>query len=73
MQVDLLVSFLSREKTLRVRAIALRCLIFIFSKGVCQFSVNYLDKALFAMLDEPELPTSMQCKALRILRKVVLN
>lgn len=72
MQVEFLFLFLSQEKTLRVRVTALRCLHLIFSKGVCHFSVSpNLVKALFSILDEPEVPTSMQCEALMVLRKVV--
>lgn len=72
MQVNFLFSFLKKEKALRLRATALRCLHFIFSKQVCHFSVNAdMVKALFSTLDEPVLPPTMQCEALRILQKVV--
>lgn len=70
--MEFLFLFLSQEKTVRVRATALRCLHLIFNKGVCHLSVSpNLVKALFSTLDEHELPTSMRCEALRILRKVV--
>ncbi|KAH7518614.1 hypothetical protein FEM48_Zijuj09G0189900 [Ziziphus jujuba var. spinosa] len=72
-QVEFLFSFLNQEKSLRVRATALRCLLFIISKRACQFPVNaYMVKALSIMLDEPELPLTMQCEALRILHKMLL-
>lgn len=72
MQVDFLFSFLKQEKALRVRATALRCLHFIFSKQVCHFSVTTdMIKALFSALDDPELPPTMQCEALSILHKVL--
>ena len=72
MQVDFLFSSLKQEKALRVRATALKCLHFIFSKQACHFSVTAdMVKALFSALDEPELPATMQCEALWILRKVI--
>ncbi|PQP93056.1 uncharacterized protein Pyn_38183 [Prunus yedoensis var. nudiflora] len=59
-QVDLLLLFLSHEKTLHLRATALRCLHFIFSQGMCHVPVNgYLVKRLLSILDEPQIPTSM--------------
>lgn len=74
MQVDFLFSFLNQEKALRVRATALRCLLFIISKRVCQFPVSaHMVEALVSMLDEPELPPTMQYEALRILHKVSVS
>lgn len=72
MQVDLLLLFLSHEKTLQLRATAVRCLHFIFSQGICHVPVNgYVVKTLLSILDEPEIPTSMLCEVLQTLRKVV--
>ncbi|KAL5539665.1 hypothetical protein UlMin_044823 [Ulmus minor] len=72
-QVEFLFSFLSQENTIRVRTTTLRCLCFIFSKGLCHFSVGpNLVQALFSTLDEPALPSNIQCEALWILRKMLL-
>ncbi|KAL6277134.1 hypothetical protein ACE6H2_020735 [Prunus campanulata] len=72
-QVDLLLLFLSHEKTLHLRATAVRCLHFIFSQGMCHVPVNgYLVKTLLSILDEPQIPTSMLCEVLQTLRKMIL-
>lgn len=72
MQVGFLCLFLNQEKTLRLRETALKCLRFMFNKGVCHFSANAnLVKALVSALDEPLVPASIQCEALMILHKVV--
>ncbi|XP_021830101.1 uncharacterized protein LOC110770298 isoform X2 [Prunus avium] len=72
-QVDLLLLFLSHEKTLHLRATALRCLHFFFSQGMCHVPVNgYLVKTLLSILDEPQIPTSMLCEVLQTLRKMIL-
>ncbi|KAL5573623.1 hypothetical protein UlMin_023220 [Ulmus minor] len=72
-QVEFLFSFLSQENTIRVRTTTLRCLYFIFSKGLCHFSIGpNLVQALFSTLDEPALPSNIQCEALWILCKMLL-
>ncbi|TXG57895.1 hypothetical protein EZV62_015724 [Acer yangbiense] len=73
-QVDLLLPLLSHEKTLCVRATALRCLHFIFAKGTCHslISAASVIKALFSMIDEPGVSSTMQCEALQILRQILL-
>lgn len=72
MQVDLLLLFLSHEKTLQLRATAVRCLHFIFSQGICNVLVNgYVVETLLSILDEPQIPSSMLCEVLQTLRKVV--
>ena len=72
MQVDLLSSFLRGEKTTHMKAAGLRCLHFLLIKGPCHFPVSAdLVKALFSTLNDPELPTNMQCEALQILHKVI--
>ncbi|XP_059598418.1 uncharacterized protein LOC100265170 isoform X2 [Vitis vinifera] len=72
-QVDLLCSFLTQEKTLHVKAMAIRCLHFIFIRSMCHFPVSaYIVKILFSMLDDPELPSDLQCQALRIFHKIAL-
>ena len=72
MQVDLLSSFLREEKTMHMKAIVLRCLHFLLIKGPCRFPVSAdLVKALFSTLNDPELPTNMQCETLQILHKVI--
>ncbi|GAV69226.1 hypothetical protein CFOL_v3_12727 [Cephalotus follicularis] len=72
-QVDMLLPFLSRRKTLLMRATALRCLHFIFVKGVCLSSVSAsVTEALLSTLDERELPSAMHCEALQILHKIFI-
>ncbi|XP_041028230.1 uncharacterized protein LOC121268164 [Juglans microcarpa x Juglans regia] len=71
-QVDTLFSFLTREKTMRIKAAVLRCLHFIFIKRPCHLPVNAdLIKALLSTLNEPEVPTFMQHEALKILHKIL--
>ncbi|PON72739.1 Coatomer beta subunit [Parasponia andersonii] len=71
-QVGFLFLFLNQEK--RLRETALKCLRFMFSKGVCHISANAdLVKALVSTLDEPLVPASIQCEALKILHKMVLH
>ncbi|KAJ6673293.1 C1ORF73 PROTEIN [Salix viminalis] len=71
-QVDLLLLFLSQEKDLRLQATALRCLHFIFMRGGVYSSVSALGiKTLSRIVDEADLPLSMQCDALQILHKVI--
>ncbi|KAG6638861.1 hypothetical protein CIPAW_10G061900 [Carya illinoinensis] len=71
-QVDTLFSFLTREKTMRIKAAVLRCLHFIFIKRPCHFPVNAdLIKALLSTLNEPEVPTFMQHEALKISHKIL--
>ncbi|XVF46063.1 hypothetical protein PTKIN_Ptkin02bG0258000 [Pterospermum kingtungense] len=72
-QVDLLLSCLSRENTLKLRITALRCLHLIFVKEGCCFLANmHVIKTLFSILDESELPSVMQCGAVQILHKILL-
>lgn len=70
--MDLLLLFLSQEKDLRLQATALRCLHFIFMRGGVYSSVSALGiKTLSRIVDEADLPLSMQCDALQILHKVI--
>lgn len=72
MQVQLLCSFLSHKKSVRVQETSLRCLSFIFMKGACQFTnMDSVVRILVDALIEPMLPTSSHCDALRLLRKVI--
>ncbi|KAG6740958.1 hypothetical protein POTOM_056430 [Populus tomentosa] len=71
-QVDLLLLFLSQEKDLQLQATALRCLHFIFMRGVVYSSVSaHGIKTFSRIVDEADLPLSMQCEALQILHKVI--
>lgn len=68
----MLFSFLRQEKTLRMKATVLRCLHFIFLKGLCHFPVSAdIVKSLLSTMNEPELPSFLQYEALRILHKVI--
>ncbi|KAG8635607.1 hypothetical protein MANES_16G050600v8 [Manihot esculenta] len=71
-QVDVLLFFLSQERTLRLRETALRCLNFVYRKGVCYSSVStHVIRTLLRTLDEIELPSVMKCEALQILQTLV--
>ncbi|KAL6194670.1 hypothetical protein ACLB2K_035750 [Fragaria x ananassa] len=75
-QVELLVLFLNKEKTFRLRGTALRCLHYIFSKGIYCVPLNAsLVNTLFSILDEPppQLPSPMLFQALQTLRKIILR
>lgn len=70
--MDLLLLFLSQEKDLLFQATALRCLHFIFMRGVVYSSVSaHGIKTFSRIVDEADLPLSMQCEALQILHKVI--
>lgn len=69
--MDFLLLFLNREKTLHTRATALRCLYLMFVKGMGHSIISAtLFQALFSIVEEAELPSTMQCKALQLLHKV---
>lgn len=71
-QVQLLCSFLSNKKSVRVQETSLRCLHFIFMKGACQFTnMACTIRVLVNALDEDMLPTTLHCDVLRLLQKVI--
>ncbi|KAM2964467.1 hypothetical protein FF2_022249 [Malus domestica] len=71
-QMDLLLLFLSQEKPLQLRATAVRSLHYIYSQGMCHFPVNaYLVRALFNILDKPQVPSLILCDVLQTLRKII--
>ncbi|KAK7381232.1 hypothetical protein VNO78_33763 [Psophocarpus tetragonolobus] len=73
-QVDFLLLFLKRERTSRVQETALRCLHFLFRRGVCELSDNSgLIRGLFSIMEEPEISSAMQYKTLMVLHKVLLS
>lgn len=74
-QVILLSSFLTQEKSLGLRAVALKCLHFVAVRGgMCHFPAHPLFiRALVDMSDESESPPALQCGALQLLRKVVIH
>ncbi|XP_050374497.1 LOW QUALITY PROTEIN: uncharacterized protein LOC126792034 [Argentina anserina] len=65
--------FLDKDQTFRLRGTALRCLHYIFSKGIYQvpFKISLMN-TLLSMLDAPQLPTPVLFQALQTLRKVIL-
>ncbi|KDP23914.1 hypothetical protein JCGZ_27114 [Jatropha curcas] len=72
-QVNLLLSFLSPERSLQVQATALRCLKFIFKKVFCHSTVStHVIKTLLRTIEETELPSAMQYEALQILQKILV-
>ncbi|GLT98859.1 hypothetical protein SLE2022_163350 [Rubroshorea leprosula] len=71
-QVDLLFLYLKKESW-KLRAIALKCLHFIFVKQKLLPPVTEcLIKTLFSTLEESELSPGMQCQALQVLHKIIL-
>ncbi|ESW23192.1 hypothetical protein PHAVU_004G026300 [Phaseolus vulgaris] len=73
-QVDFLLLFLNRERTSHVKETSLRCLHFLFRRGLCKNSdSSALIRGLFSIVEEPEVSFSIQYKALRVLHKVLLS
>ncbi|RDY09074.1 Integrator complex subunit 7, partial [Mucuna pruriens] len=73
-QVDFLFSFLNRERTSHVQETALRCLHFLFRRGLCEHPDNSsLIRGLFSIMEEPEISFAMQYKALRLFHKALLS
>ncbi|XP_024950916.2 uncharacterized protein LOC102626946 isoform X3 [Citrus sinensis] len=73
-QVDFLLHLLNREKALHIQATALRCLYLTFVKGMGQSLISAtLFRALFNIVEEAELPSTMQCEALKLLHKILLG
>lgn len=73
-QVDFLLLLLNREKALHTQATALRCLYLTFVKGMGQSVVSAtLFQVLFSIVDEADLPCTMQCEALKLLHKILLG
>ncbi|XP_022640506.1 uncharacterized protein LOC106775218 isoform X2 [Vigna radiata var. radiata] len=73
-QVDFLLLFLNRERTSHVKETALKCLHFLFRRGLCENSDNSgIIRGLFSIMEEPEISMPMQYKALRVLHKVLLS
>nr|GMD37587.1 uncharacterized protein LOC109162867 isoform X1 [Ipomoea batatas] len=72
-QVDLLISFISKERASCLQATALKCLNFILSRGVFPFpeSADTIQKFL-NVLNESKFSPDLQCVALKILYKVLL-
>ncbi|CAN1169184.1 Integrator complex subunit 7 homolog [Linum perenne] len=71
-QVEVLLSFLSQEKSFRLQSTALRCLQVLLSQ-VCPLSVVLQTiRPLLRIVHGTEFPISMQCKALEILHKMLM-
>ncbi|KAF5742375.1 hypothetical protein HS088_TW09G00420 [Tripterygium wilfordii] len=71
-QVDLLLVFLSQERTLRMRAAALKCLRFLTTKGVYHPVSASVKNTLVGIADDHGLPVTMQCEVLQIWHKMIL-
>lgn len=71
-QVNLLFSFLNKDKDSHLQATSLRCLRIILARGACHF-IERTDaiKTLIIMLNESKFPPDMECEALQILYKVI--
>jgi len=62
--VDFLLLFLNRERTSHVKETTLRCLHFLFRRGLCENSDNSgLIRGLFSIVEEPEISFPIQYKA----------
>ncbi|TKY50167.1 Integrator complex subunit 7 [Spatholobus suberectus] len=73
-QVDFLLSFLNQERTSHVQETVLRCLHFLFRRGLWEHPDNSgLICGLFSIMEEPEISLAMQYKALTVLHKVLLS
>ncbi|KAL2951131.1 hypothetical protein AAZX31_19G029800 [Glycine max] len=73
-QVDFLLSFLNRDRTSHVQDTTLKCLHFLFRRGLYEHSDNLgLIRGLFSIMEGPEISLAMQYKALRVLHKVLLS
>uniref|UniRef100_A0A5B6ZPJ9 Integrator complex subunit 7 n=1 Tax=Davidia involucrata TaxID=16924 RepID=A0A5B6ZPJ9_DAVIN len=71
-QVDLLFSFLTQGKTLRLQATALRCLCFVLVRGMCHFPASADSiKTLLNMLNESKFPPALQYGALQIVHEIL--
>ncbi|KAK9939018.1 hypothetical protein M0R45_015727 [Rubus argutus] len=72
--VDLLLLFLNKEKAVLLQGTALRCLHYIFCKGMYHLPLSTsLVSALFRMLDEPQHQSTMLFQALLTLPKMILR
>ncbi|XP_048127921.1 uncharacterized protein LOC115756813 isoform X1 [Rhodamnia argentea] len=69
-QVDLLFSILSEGKTLFMQEMALRCIHYVYRRGVLHFPDAGNVKKLLRIADDPIHPTGLQCQVLRILCQV---
>lgn len=69
MQVNLLCSFLGDGKPLPLQETSLRCLNYMARKGVCYFECTCINQ-LVRMVDDPDIPTGLQCEAVAILHQV---
>ncbi|KAL4575553.1 hypothetical protein LXL04_022400 [Taraxacum kok-saghyz] len=74
-QVDLLLSYLSQDKSIALQSTSLRCLHILLSRTRFRFSPpTDLITAMFIMLNgEGELSLAMQCDALHILYEILLS
>ncbi|CAN1327837.1 Integrator complex subunit 7 homolog [Linum perenne] len=71
-QIEVLLSFLSQEKSFQLQSTALRCLQVLLSQA-CPLPVGLQAiRPLLRIVHETELPISMQCKALKILHKMLM-
>ncbi|KAL2335425.1 hypothetical protein Fmac_016638 [Flemingia macrophylla] len=72
-KVDFLISFLNRERTLHVQETVIKCLHYLFGKGLCEHPDNSgIIHQLLSVMEEPEISLAMQYKVLKVLHKVLL-
>lgn len=71
LQVELLSSFLTKDRGLRLQVMALKCLRFILAKGMYHFPANSnVTLKLFGVINQLDFPPALHFDALRALCKV---
>lgn len=71
-QMELLSSFMTKDRGLSLQAMALKCLRFILAKGMYQFPANSnVTLELFGVINQSDLPPALHFDALRALCKIL--
>uniref|UniRef100_A0A1S4CXP0 ARM repeat superfamily protein n=1 Tax=Nicotiana tabacum TaxID=4097 RepID=A0A1S4CXP0_TOBAC len=72
-QVELLFSFMAKDRGLSLQALALKCLHFILAKGIYHFHASSnVTLKLFGVINQSDFPPALQFEALRALYKMPL-
>ncbi|KAK4347902.1 hypothetical protein RND71_034241 [Anisodus tanguticus] len=71
-QMELLFSFMTKDRGLSLQAMALKCLRFILAKGMYHFPAgSNATLKLLALIDQSDLPPALHFEALRALCKIL--
>ncbi|CAN4123656.1 unnamed protein product [Withania somnifera] len=71
-QIELIYSFMTKDRGLSLRAMALKCLHFIIAKGMYDFPSNSnVTLELFGVINQSDLPPALHFDALRALCKIL--